>query len=167
MGEDPARWFYQCDNCPVENVSWHEVQDFIERLNALTHRAYRLPTEAEWEFACRDGGSEQSYCGGEDINALAWYDANAEGYPHAVGLKQPNAFGLYDMSGNVQEWTCSLYNPAYGDESRECGLQVSQGYRVARGGGWSESAAESAAIFRNDRLPASTSPSVGLRLAHD
>ncbi|WP_200278908.1 SUMF1/EgtB/PvdO family nonheme iron enzyme [Rhabdochromatium marinum] len=167
MGEDPARWFYACDDCPVENVTWHEAQDFVERLNQVTHRAYRLPTEAEWEYACRSGGLAQTYCGGEDIDALAWYAVNAGGYPHEVGRKAPNGLGLYDMSGNVVEWTCSNFQAGYLDAAVECGLSVSQGYRVVRGGSWDQEAAASSSTARLGLTPATQSPSIGLRLAHD
>lgn len=171
MGANPSRWFYDCRDCPVENLTWHETQVFIERLNQLTNRNYRLPTEAEWEYACRSGGLNQTYCGGEDINDLAWYDLNADGFPHEVGGKMPNALGLFDMSGNVMEWTCSAFNPGYfnpyGKDALECGLQVSRGYRVARGGSWAQIDTEASSTYRFKLTPATQSPNIGLRLAHD
>ncbi|MBK5969726.1 MULTISPECIES: formylglycine-generating enzyme family protein [Thiorhodovibrio] len=177
MGEDPSRWFYQCDNCPVENVSWHEAQLFIERLNLVTSSSYRLPTEAEWEYACRSGGLDQDFCGGDDINSLAWYLDNAEGHPHDVGQLAPNLIGLYDLSGNVGEWTCSTFNSDYLDDlleypdhlndALECGLQLSQGYRVVRGGSWSQAAGENSSTSRSGWLPTVQSPSIGLRLVRD
>ena len=102
MVEDPSR-FGGCDHCPVEKVSWPEVQKFIDRLNWVSGEHYRLPTEVEWEYACR-GGSDDAYCGGDDVGAVAWYAANSGGRTQKVGGKAPNGYGLYDMSGNVQEW---------------------------------------------------------------
>lgn len=105
MGNNPSR--VQGANLPVDRVSWQDVQEFIRRLNAQEgHRRYRLPTEAEWEYACR-AGATGAFCCGDDASALgeyAWYDANSGGKPHPVGEKKPNAWGLHDMHGNVEEW---------------------------------------------------------------
>jgi len=103
MGTNPS-FFKQCgDNCPVENVSWYDVQKFLRRLNEMTGKQYRLPTESEWTYACR-GNIPTKYCGSNDVNAVAWYLKNNTRTTHSVGLKQPNGFGLYDMDGNVSEW---------------------------------------------------------------
>jgi formylglycine-generating enzyme required for sulfatase activity len=95
------------DNLPVENVSWDEVQRFIERLNERTGRNYRLPTEAEWEYAARGGSLSRNYMhsGSNTLDDVGWYDGNGDGTTRPVGMKQPNELGLYDMSGNVDEWT--------------------------------------------------------------
>jgi len=106
MDGNPS-YFGKCgDDCPVERVSWLEAQDFIKRLSTKTGKQYRLPTEAEWEYACR-AKAHQEYCGSDNPDDVAWYadpvdNPGEKTFP--VAIKQPNAFGLYDMSGNVKEW---------------------------------------------------------------
>ncbi|MES9904545.1 MAG: formylglycine-generating enzyme family protein [Sedimenticola sp.] len=137
MGDNPSH-FKGCDNCPVEQVSWDDIQGFIETLNRKTGKQYRLPTEAEWEYACRSGGRDEKYCGGSSPGSLAWYDDNSGNKTHPVGQKQPNGLGLYDMSGNVWEWIHDCWNGSYAGapsdgtawERGECGR------RVVRGGSW-------------------------------
>ncbi|QFY44129.1 SUMF1/EgtB/PvdO family nonheme iron enzyme [Candidatus Methylospira mobilis] len=124
MGKNPS-YFFRCGGfCPVEYVSWDEVQLYIQRLNQMTGKRYRLPTEDEWFAACQAGG-DQEYCGSDDIEAVAWYNDNSGGISHPAGQKKPNAWGLYDMSGNVGEWTSSCKN-------EKCLL------RRACGGSWSD-----------------------------
>jgi len=135
MGSNPSK-FQECgENCPVERVSFYDVQKFIEKLNALTGTTYRLPTEAEWEYACR-AGEDSLYCGGDVPDSVAWYEVNSRETTHPVGRKQPNALGLHDMSGNVWEWTCSAYTGHYGDGSESLCAEGDRS-RVVRGGSWS------------------------------
>jgi formylglycine-generating enzyme required for sulfatase activity len=138
MGSDPSN-HQGCDDCPVEQVSWNDAQGFIARLDPGGVEGLRLPTEAEWEYACRSGGREQTYCGGSDPDRLAWYNGNSGGETHPVGGKTANGLGLYDMSGNVWEWTCSVYaNPYDGSEGRcENNKHAKEApLRAVRGGSW-------------------------------
>ena len=135
MGSNPSS-FDECGgDCPVENVSWDDVQEFIGRLNALEGEArYRLPTEAEWEYAARAGTSGDRYAG--DLDAIAWYSENSGGSTHAVGQKAPNAFRLHDMLGNVFEWVQDRYGGYPGGSLTDPRGPGSGGYRVVRGGSW-------------------------------
>lgn len=108
MGNNPS-YFAACgDNCPVEMVNWDETQDFIIKLNQKTGKQYRLPSEAEWEYACRAGGHHQ-YCGGDNADSVAWYGGTFRNPTHSVAGKQANAFGLYDMTGNVCEYEIIVF----------------------------------------------------------
>jgi len=112
MGSNPAK-HQLCDACPVESVSWNDIQEFIGKLNAGTGKSYRLPTEAEWEYAARSGGKNEKYAGGNDLDDLAWYASNADRQTHPVGQKRPNGLGIHDMSGNVWEWCQDWYTEDY------------------------------------------------------
>lgn len=104
MDRNPSHFKTCGDACPVDGVSWNDAQEFIQKLNARTGKQYRLPTEAEWEFACY-GGRRTDYCGGDMLDAAGWHKGNSDDQPHPVGRKQANGYGLYDMTGNVGEWT--------------------------------------------------------------
>ena len=148
MGANPSH-FKRCgDTCPVENVSWNDVQVFLQKLNAKTGRQYRLPNEEEWEYACY-GGSKTEFCGGSDLNSVAWYKDNSNGSTHPVGQKQANGYGLYDMSGNVWQWM-----------ENESGSG-----RALRGGSWNVITGGLLASFSFDEVPTDRLLYVGFRLA--
>jgi formylglycine-generating enzyme required for sulfatase activity len=110
MGENPAK-FKKGDNYPFENAIWAEIEKFIVKLSSLSTDAYkfRVPTEAEWEYACRSGGKQEKYAGGSDLDQVAWYRGNSNRSTHAVATKAPNGLGLFDMIGNVNEWCADTY----------------------------------------------------------
>jgi formylglycine-generating enzyme required for sulfatase activity len=165
MGTNPS--FYEaCPNCPVENVSWNDIQDFISKLNAKTGKTYRLPTEAEWEYAARGGSSSRGYkyAGSNEIAAVAWYDGNSNDKTHPVGQKKPNELGIYDMSGNVWEWCSDWYDGSYYSSSPSNNPQgLSSGSdRVLRG--WSSNPQYCRVSFRNFLNPAYRLSCIGFRL---
>ena len=162
MGNNPS--YFKGANRPVEQVSWYDAQEFIGKLNALDDGyIYRLPTEAEWEYACR-AGRNADYAG--KLDAMAWYDANADNMTHPVGAKQPNAWGLYDMLGNVFEWCQDWYDEGYYAQSSEVDpLGPASGtFRVKRGGGWMFPANFARPTARDLFTPAYRFNYVGLRL---
>ena len=154
---------------PVENVSWEDCQVFIKKLNALTGRKYRLPYEAEWEFAARGGNRSMGYkhSGSNNINDVAWYERNSSNMTHEVGLKKPNELGLYDMTGNVLEF-CQDYYMVYDGNAQTNPTGPTSGFfRVYRGGGWGSSI-EYRYCHISARQPIGPSTAynyVGLRLA--
>jgi len=142
MGNNPS--YFKGDRLPVERVSWNDCQTFIRKLNALTGLTFRLPTEAEWEYAARGGAKSggYKYSGGDNIDEVAWYGENySTGSTHPVGTKRPNALGLYDMSGNVWEW-CGDWYGSYSSDAQTDPVGPSMGSRrVLRGGSWGRYAA--------------------------
>jgi formylglycine-generating enzyme required for sulfatase activity len=139
MGSDPPELAFKgCDNCPVERVSWEDIQQFLLKLNAKTGKAYRLPTEAEWEYAARGGSSSRGfkYAGSNTIDEVAWYTSNSGDKTRPVGQKKANELGLYDMSGNVWEW-CQDWKGDYSSSAQTNPKGPSTGSgRVIRGGSW-------------------------------
>jgi formylglycine-generating enzyme required for sulfatase activity len=165
MGTNPS--YFKGDNLPVENVSWNDVQEFIRKLNAQTGKNYRLPTEAEWEFACRGGArsAHYKYAGSNNIDDVVWYKDNSNSKTHAVGTKQANELGIYDMSGNVREW-CSDWYGAYSSSPQTNPKGVASGsYRVRRGGNWYDNAQDVRVTYRTCTTPDSRSLICGFRLA--
>jgi formylglycine-generating enzyme required for sulfatase activity len=169
MGENPSST--RGDRLPVENVSWEEAQEFARRLSERTGKPYRLPTEAEWEYAAR-AGSARTFPFGDDPGSLpqhAWFRGNADGHSHPVGSREPNAFGLHDMLGNVWEKTEDCWRPHY-EEAPADGSARTDGdcdLRVVRGGSWVNlpQFLRSAARFRYSAT--SRYEFVGLRIARD
>ena len=165
MGSNPSKW--NGDNLPVETVSWDDCQTFIRKLNALTGKNFRLPTEAEWEFAARGGNNSRGYkyAGSNNIGDVAWYDGNSEYKTHAVGTKSPNELGIYDMSGNVLEW-CQDWKGSYSSASQTNPTGASSGSnRVLRGGSWFNNARDCRSSNRDIGSPDTRYNGVsGLRL---
>ena len=165
MGSNPSN--FKGNNLPVENVSWYDCQTFIKRLNSYTGRNFRLPTEAEWEFAARGGNHSRryKYSGSNYIDDVAWYIDNSNKRPHPVGTKQANELGLYDMSGNVYEWCSDRYG-SYSSYSQNNPTGTTSGTgRVFRGGCWFHHAKGCRSSFRIHRAPGSGDCFLGLRLA--
>lgn len=121
-----------CGNCPAEQMSWNEITVFIEKLNAASGKKFRLPTGVEWEYAGRGGHKKGAdpllYAGSNDLDAVAWHVFNSGGHSHDVGTKAPNELGLYDMTGNVEEWCSDIWQ--YSEKKNDM---------LRRGGGWSGS----------------------------
>ncbi|MCB0530730.1 MAG: formylglycine-generating enzyme family protein [Lewinellaceae bacterium] len=140
MGSDPPNLYFKgCDQCPVENVSWNDAQDFLKKLNAKTGRKYRLPTEAEWEYAARGGNKSKGYkyAGSNSLDEVGWHRGNAGGKTNPAGQKKANELGLYDMSGNVFEWCNDWYVEAYPAAAQTDPPEPASGtHRVFRGGAW-------------------------------
>ncbi len=167
MGENPSA-FKGDKKRPVENVSWEDCKEFISKLNELTGKQFRLPTEAEWEFAARGGNKRlenTKYAGGADIDAVAWYYGNSGDTTHPVGEKSPNALGLYDMSGNVWEWCEDYYGDYDSSAQKDPKGPASGSYRVNRGGGWYFSARYCRVSYRGNYNPSCRYYNGGFRLA--
>ena len=165
MGENPSN--FKGDNLPVEQVSWDDCQTFITRLNSLTGRKFRLPTEAEWEYAARGGNRSRGYkySGSNTFSDVAWFDDNSGSKTHPVGSKSPNELGLYDMSGNVWEWCSDRYG-TYSSTSQTNPTGPSSGsYRVYRGGSWFNGTRFCRSSTRNYFTPDYRYGRLGLRLA--
>jgi len=202
MGSNPS--YYECDQCPVTNVSWTDVQDFIKKLNETTGKNYRLPTEAEWEYAARGGVNEvlvkkrsgvarggvnefmiwdsekgrrvpdkmkrgDRFAGQQRAGEVAWYSRNSEEHIHRIGLKKPNSLGLYDMSGNVEEWCADWYASSYGSRNTvENPKGPSSGNaHVVRGGSYQNAAHEVGVTRRAGYVTNTKAISLGFRLARD
>ena len=169
MNKNPSH-FKKGNNYPVEQVSWDDIQAFIQKLNNISKvNTYRLPTEAEWEYAARSGGKNEKYAGGQNIEDVAWYDKNSNRSTHKVGQKSPNGLGLYDMSGNVWEWCEDIYqensytkhsihNPVFSGNN--------DGFRVLRGGCWNRNAGNCRVASRGRYVPGIRGNYFGFRLVY-
>ena len=165
MGSNPS-YFINCDQCPVESVSWNEVEQFITKLNQMSGKSYRLPTETEWEYAARGGNKRKdyTYAGSNDLDSVAWYTANNNAKPHIVGAKKPNELGICDMSGNVWEWCSDRYGD-YTSSAQTNPQGPSMGSdRVMRGGSWNYTAQYCRSAIRNYYQPDDRSFHLGFRL---
>jgi formylglycine-generating enzyme required for sulfatase activity len=161
MHDNPAA-FNKGDGYPVENVDWDDTRDFIAALSAKSGHHFRLPTEAEWEYACMAGKPRQAY---EELGDLAWFNENSNDAPHAVGQKKPNAWGLHDMLGNVWEWCQDWYGSYPGSlQANPTGPETGSG-RVIRGGCWSSLFPLVRPVSRGSNAPGEKGDCLGFRLA--
>lgn len=156
MGKNPDRLkFPGCDDCPVERVSWNDAQAYLEKLNRLSGKHYRLPKQSEWQSACLGGNASTKFCGGNTIDQVGWYwDMSSPMKTHPVGGKRPNGYGLFDMTGNVAEWTQDCWS----GDCRE---------RAVRGGSFCSSWDGALADFKYGEALDYRSECLGLRVAHD
>jgi sulfatase modifying factor 1 len=190
MGNNPS--VHACDDCPVNNVSFKDVQEFIGKLNSGAGKHYRLPTEAEWEYAARGGVNEKlsksnknalkknegipdkelagkKYSGKKLPQDVAWFQRNSDGRVHAVGMKKPNELGIYDMSGNVEEWCADWYAGNYGSALAVENPRgpASGNAHVVRGGAYNSDRDDLVLTFRKAYTPDVKAPSLGFRLVED
>ena len=165
MGNNPSR--FEGDDLPVEMVSWDDCQTFINKLNNLTGQRFRLPTEAEWEFAARGGNrsNHTQYSGSSRLDEVAWYDGNSGSKTHPVKTMRANELGIYDMAGNVMEW-CQDWYGSYSSSSQSNPTGPGSGsYRVYRGDSWLYAAGGCRSSSRSSLTPDDRYYCLGLRLA--
>ncbi|GJL84109.1 MAG: hypothetical protein DHS20C01_37430 [marine bacterium B5-7] len=173
MGNNPSQ--FNGSRRPMDCVSWRDVQEFISKLNGMTNKRYRLPSEAEWEYAARGGIRRRQdgylYAGSDKLKEVGWYSKNSAKETKEVGLKYPNELGLYDMSGNVWEWCNDWFDKKYYQACHEKGrVQDPQGpeqgvTRVVRGGSWSNDPRYCRVAYRRNNEPANRVTFLGFRLA--
>jgi formylglycine-generating enzyme required for sulfatase activity len=169
MGGNPSAYRDCGGSCPVENVSWNDIQEYLRRLNSRGGAKYRLPTEAEWEYAARSGGKVEAWAGTNDateLAAYAWFIENASFQTHPVGGKKPNGLGLYDMTGNVWEWTSDRYSASYYANSpkQDPTGPAAGNLRVLRGGYWGDPDQLMRTTRRIALPPNARGPGYGVRL---
>lgn len=165
MGYNPSSM--QGDDLPVENVTWEQIQDFISVLNEKSGKEYRLPTEAEWEFAAKGGNKSEGfkYSGYSVLGACGWYYSNSEATTHEVGTKYPNELGIYDMSGNVREWCNDWFDYYTSSEANNPNGPDYGSMKVNRGGSWTTPAVNCRNSYRHTDFPHESSQDLGFRLA--
>jgi formylglycine-generating enzyme required for sulfatase activity len=167
MGNNPSHFKNCGDDCPVEQVSWNDVHEFIKKLNTTEGTdKYRLPTEAQWEYAARAGMTTRFYSGDsdDDLSRAGWYNGNSGLKTHPVAQKIPNAWGLYDMHGNVWEWVQDWKGDYPSGDIIDPAGSPSGSYRVRRGGSWSSVAASCRSANRDDGVPDFRPYHLGIRL---
>jgi len=169
MGNNPSNFSNCGDNCPVEQVSWNDVQQFIRKLNSQSGKNFRLPTEAEWEYAARSGEKNEKWAGTNSESALgdyyAWYGENSGSKTHPVGQKRPNGLGLYDVSGNVWEWVEDWKGDYPTGHVTDPKGPARGAYRVRRGGSWASETRVCRSAYRYSRIPGGRNNDLGFRLA--
>jgi len=171
MGTNPS-YFKDCPDCPAEQVSWDMARGFLEKVAELTGERWRLPTEAEWEFAAGEGAAHRRWAGTDneaELGEYAWYRPNADMKTHPVGLKRPNAFGLHDMSGNVYEWCVDWRSPlttGAGSIENPAGPPTGQ-YKILRGGSYGLAPHYQRILYREWAVPEKGYDDNGLRPARD
>ena len=166
MGSNPSH-FKDCPNCPVERVSWNDVQEFIEKVNELTGKNYRLPSEAEWEYAAKGGEKTMGYryAGRNNINFVSWYSGNSGNKTNPVGKKEPNELGLYDMSGNVWEWVNDWFG-YYTNSPKDNPIGPDKGdFKIVKGGSWFGYIGGSRVSCRGSDEPVNRRSYIGFRIA--
>jgi formylglycine-generating enzyme required for sulfatase activity len=166
-GTAPSDTYGLGDNYPVYYVNHDDIQLFLTALNALTGKTYRLPTEAEWEYAAKGGQSTHNYeySGSATIGDVAWYRINSDNKTHPVGGKTANELGIYDMSGNVFEWCSDRYGATYPSGTDNPTGAVTGSNRVVRGGHWGSSADYCRVSYRTNDTPTYRGNIIGFRLA--
>lgn len=159
MGSNPS--YFDGNTLPVEQVSYNDVKEFISKLNSVTGKIYRLPTEEEWEYAARGGNNSRvyKYSGSNDLDSVAWYLGNSDSETHPVAKKNANELGLYDMSGNVWEWCSSFWCHDYSSP------RLHAHHYVLRGGGWSYDVKGCRVSYRGHNWPSYCNNNLGFRLA--
>lgn len=181
MGSDPPELYNKnCDDCPVDGVSWNDIQEFLQKLNARSGGNYRLPTEAEWEYAARGGKNWRdgyTYAGGNTLETMGWFEANyqdskhgEQGTTHPVGKKLANQLGIHDLSGNVWEWCSDWYSDNWyaqaaasqsNPENKDFGSKTN---RVLRGGSWTYAPNFACVAYRYNSPPGTRNGNYGFRL---
>ena len=169
MGSNPSSYDYRSPHNPVINVSWDDCWRFIHKLNQLTGLDFRLPTEAEWEYAARGGNKSKGYTfsGSDDIDKVAWYGGNSDGKVHEVKKLKPNELGIYDISGNVAEWCYDSYLASFYKKSNTVNpmRSSSSAYRrVFRGGSWAQYPKSCSVFYRCNDWQSNCYTFLGFRL---
>lgn len=163
---DAPKWGWK-DDYPIVNVDWYEVMDYLQWLSRITGQTYRLPTEAEWEFAGKGGTKSKNfkYSGGHFMDAVGWYSVNGQGAPKPVGQKRSNELGLFDMSGNIMEWCNDWYGP-YGERAEIDPKGPAEGDgKVMRGGNYANASSACRPTWRRSLTPTIRVTWAGFRVA--